>query len=255
MSLGLVTVLRTDNVLVTSCFTVTLICRPWSTKIEQIGIFASHKPYKNETKSRIPPSTWSQTTRTWSLLHSVHNHAPLRYGLKIEQINILEVPQGKLRNIPKKSSKLTIWGPGSVETNSLVLYEHQLRTKSKDHQWRHRQKSADNIFFGKRWKPRICPAEFFDFKSRYLENENEFFKNSFETVFRASKSRDGGQLVSAFQLRLTKPCYSYAELAETGIEPGTSWFADECSTDWATRPLIWNSNKVFWKSPFIGSFT
>ena len=49
-------------------------------------------------------------------------------------------------------------------------------------------------------KPRICPAEFFDFNSRYLENENEFFKNSFETVFRASKSRDRGQLVSAFQL-------------------------------------------------------
>ena len=50
MGLGLVTVLRTDNVLVTSCFTVTLIVRPWSTKIEQIGIFASHKPCKNETR-------------------------------------------------------------------------------------------------------------------------------------------------------------------------------------------------------------
>ena len=50
MGLGLVTVLGTDNVLVTSCFTVTLIVRPWSTKIEQIGIFASHKPCKNETR-------------------------------------------------------------------------------------------------------------------------------------------------------------------------------------------------------------
>ena len=50
MGLGLVTVLRTDNVLVTSCFTVTLISRPWSTKIEQIRIFASHKPCKNETR-------------------------------------------------------------------------------------------------------------------------------------------------------------------------------------------------------------
>ena len=59
---------------------------------------------------------------------------------------------------------------------------------------------ARQYFFGKRWKPRICPAEFFDFNSRYLENENEFLKNSFETVFRASKSRDRGQLVSAFQL-------------------------------------------------------
>ena len=53
MGLGLVTVLRTDNVLVTSCFTVTLIIRPWSTKIEQIGIFVSHKPCKNETNSAI----------------------------------------------------------------------------------------------------------------------------------------------------------------------------------------------------------
>ena len=39
-----------------------------------------------------------------------------------------------------------------------------------------------------------------DFNGPYLENE--FFKNSFETVFRASKSR-GGQLVSAFQLTRT----------------------------------------------------
>ena len=36
--------------LVTSRFTVTLVIRPWSTKIEQIGIFASHKPCKNETR-------------------------------------------------------------------------------------------------------------------------------------------------------------------------------------------------------------
>ena len=39
-----------------------------------------------------------------------------------------------------------------------------------------------------------------DFNGPYLENENEFFKNSFETVFRASKSCDRDQLVSAFQL-------------------------------------------------------
>ena len=39
-----------------------------------------------------------------------------------------------------------------------------------------------------------------DFKGPYLENENEFLKNSFETVFRASKSCDRDQLVSAFQL-------------------------------------------------------
>ena len=42
-----------------------------------------------------------------------------------------------------------------------------------------------------------------DFNSPYLENENEFFRNSFETVFRASKSRDRGQLVSTFHLTFT----------------------------------------------------
>ena len=60
------------------------------------------------------------------------------------------------------------------------------------------------IFFGKRLKPRICPTEFFDFNSRYLENKNEFFKNSFETVFRASESRNRGQLVLAFQLTFNR---------------------------------------------------
>ena len=39
-----------------------------------------------------------------------------------------------------------------------------------------------------------------DFNDLYLENEKEFFKNSFETIFRASKFRDRGQLVSEFQL-------------------------------------------------------
>ena len=39
-----------------------------------------------------------------------------------------------------------------------------------------------------------------DFNSPYLKNENEFLKNSVETVFRASKSCDRDQLVSAFQL-------------------------------------------------------
>ena len=39
-----------------------------------------------------------------------------------------------------------------------------------------------------------------DFSGPYLENENEFLKNSFGTVFRASKSCDRDQLVSAFQL-------------------------------------------------------
>ena len=39
-----------------------------------------------------------------------------------------------------------------------------------------------------------------DFNGSYLENENEFFKNSFATVFRASEFRFRGQLVWAFQL-------------------------------------------------------
>ena len=39
-----------------------------------------------------------------------------------------------------------------------------------------------------------------DFNSPYLENENAFFTNSFQAVFRAPKSRDRGQLVSVFQL-------------------------------------------------------
>ena len=47
-----------------------------------------------------------------------------------------------------------------------------------------------------------------DFNGPYLENENEFLKNSIETVFRASKSCDRDQLVSAFQLtfKLTTKC-------------------------------------------------
>ena len=43
-----------------------------------------------------------------------------------------------------------------------------------------------------------------DFNGPYLENKNEFLKNSFETFFRASKSCDRGQLVSAFQLTFKK---------------------------------------------------
>ena len=43
-----------------------------------------------------------------------------------------------------------------------------------------------------------------DFNGPYLENKNEFLKNSFETVFRASKFCDRGQLVSAFQLTFNR---------------------------------------------------
>ena len=48
-----------------------------------------------------------------------------------------------------------------------------------------------------------------DFNGPCLENENEFLKNSFETVFRASKSCDRDQLVSAFQLTFNwKPWFT-----------------------------------------------
>ena len=50
-----------------------------------------------------------------------------------------------------------------------------------------------------------------DFNGSYLENKNEFLKNSFETVFRASKSCDRGQLVSAFQLTFNRSIISIIE--------------------------------------------
>ena len=53
---------------------------------------------------------------------------------------------GQTTKYSLKIFKINFLGPGSEETNSLVLYEHKLRTKSKGHQWRHRQKSPDNIF-------------------------------------------------------------------------------------------------------------
>ena len=55
-----------------------------------------------------------------------------------------------------------------------------------------------------------------DFNGPYLENENEFLKNSFETVFRASKSCDRDQLVSAFQLTFKFKMYSYVKDNEKG---------------------------------------
>ena len=157
-------------------------------------------------ESRIPPSTWSQTTRTWSLLHSVHDHGPLRYGLKIEQNLHPWSSTGQTTKYSLKIFKINYLGArlrgnkllGSVWTSASHLEQRSSVTSQTE--------IARQYFFGKRWKPRICPAEFFDFKSRYLENENEFFKNSFETVFRAPKSRDRGQLVSAFQLTFNGVC-------------------------------------------------
>ena len=55
-----------------------------------------------------------------------------------------------------------------------------------------------------------------DFNVPYLENENEFLKNSFETVFRASKSCDRGQLILAFQLTF-KYLLIYWDSPETNI--------------------------------------
>ena len=65
-----------------------------------------------------------------------------------------------------------------------------------------------------------------DFNGPYLENKNEFLKNSFETVFRASKSCDRGQLVSAFQLNFNIP-YSVALRVKrncSGRDPGDRMF-------------------------------
>ena len=59
-----------------------------------------------------------------------------------------------------------------------------------------------------------------DFNGPYLENENEFLKNSFETVFRASKSCDRGQLVSAFQLTFIKNIVEMKERIKK-ISPST----------------------------------
>ena len=66
-----------------------------------------------------------------------------------------------------------------------------------------------------------------DFNGPYLEDENEFLKNSFETVFRASKSCDRDQLVSAFQLtfnsgsenenKICVQCQTLGEYAEKNV--------------------------------------
>ena len=53
-----------------------------------------------------------------------------------------------------------------------------------------------------------------DFNGPYLENENEFLKNSLETVFRASKSCDRDQLVSAFHLTFKSHLYSVKNFEE-----------------------------------------
>ena len=54
-----------------------------------------------------------------------------------------------------------------------------------------------------------------DFNGPYLENENEFFKNSSETVFRASKSRDR---VSAFQLTFKNYVCSFSSNIDDNID-------------------------------------
>ena len=48
-----------------------------------------------------------------------------------------------------------------------------------------------------------------DFNSPYLENIFESFKNSFESVFRASESRGRAQLVSVFQLTLESASFCH----------------------------------------------
>ena len=86
-----------------------------------------------------------------------------------------------------------------TEHSSLLLINLTCKEPN-DRVWRHDSFACDS-----RYRAHIFPSflenlKNEDFNGPYLENENEFFKNFFETVFRASKSRDRGQLVSAFQL-------------------------------------------------------
>ena len=108
MGLGLVTVLRTDNVASTSRFTVTLIIRQWSTKIGQIYVFVSYKPCKNETRKS--------------------NSA----------IDVVTDDEGKIivtLIIFRKNLQNYLFGsPALRKQNPCVPYEGQLRTQSKDHQ-------------------------------------------------------------------------------------------------------------------------
>ena len=133
---------------------------------------------------------------------------PWPWSTKINKDNIGQInlsfyslsSTGQTTKYSIKIFKITFLEPGFEETVSLcsvwrsALYSEQRSSVT----------SLTEIvrlyFFRKRWKPRICLAEFFDFNIWYLENKNEFFKNVFETVFSASKSSDRSQLVSAFQL-------------------------------------------------------
>ena len=54
--------IMSDN-LATGRFTVILIIYPWSTKIGKSTFSLDINPARTKPESRIPPSTWSQTTR------------------------------------------------------------------------------------------------------------------------------------------------------------------------------------------------
>ena len=76
-----------------------------------------------------------------------------------------------------------------------------------------------------------------DFSGPYLENKNEFLKNSFETVFRASKSCDRGRLVSAFQLTFKENNFDIVALSKTFLTKkidfkiqGYGTIKNDCST-------------------------
>ena len=75
-----------------------------------------------------------------------------------------------------------------------------------------------------------------DFSGPYLENENEFLKNSFKTVFRASKSCDRDQLVSAFQLTFKNSTSLLSSLDQLDVHTATSVQTYDFSTLYTSSP-------------------
>ena len=78
-----------------------------------------------------------------------------------------------------------------------------------------------------------------DFSGPYLENENEFLKNSFETVFRASKSCDRDQLVSAFQLTFKGVGFAFLDGRWWGLSEGVCFCLPLASIFLRCGILVW----------------
>ena len=91
-----------------------------------------------------------------------------------------------------------------MDTNSLVLYNISFALRAKiisDVTNRNRP----TIFFSENDKNReFFPQSSSTLRADISRTKTNFSKNSFETVFKASKSRDRRQLVSAFQLTFKK---------------------------------------------------